>query len=244
MTYVLIGIVAIAGFFIASAILLGLSKLFRVSDATYKKSMLICILTGVSSSIVTIIFELIGLGGFSQILAAIVVFFVFSYLFKRYYQASWKKALGVYIANIVFGVVIALIIVVPIRLFVAEPFVVAGQSMSPHLNQGDYLIIEKFNHNFKRDDVIVFKSSNSQTYLIKRVIGLPTEKITIKNGQLLVNGTQFQDSFVASPIQGDLDVTLLADEYFVLSDNAAPSLDSRTFGPVKSSAIVGKVIFK
>lgn len=244
MTYVLIGIIVIASFFIASAILLGLSKLFKVTNATYKKSMLICILTGVSSSIITIIFALIGLERLSQVLAAVIAFFVFSYLFKKYYQASWKKALGVYIANIVLGTIIALLIVVPTRLFVAEPFVVAGQGMSPNLNQGDYLIIQKFDRNFKRDDVIVFKSSNSQAYLIKRVIGLPTEKITLKGGQLSINGTQLQDSFVASPIQGDLEVTLAADEYFVLSDNAAPSLDSRTFGPVKSSAIVGKVISK
>ncbi len=125
MTYALIGIVAIVGFFIASAILLGLSKLFKVANATYKKSMLITVLTGISTSVITVILAVIGLGGFSRILAVIIAFFVFSYLFKKYYLASWKKALVVYIANIIVGIIIALVIVVPIRLFVAEPFVVA-----------------------------------------------------------------------------------------------------------------------
>jgi signal peptidase I len=123
-----------------------------------------------------------------------------------------------------------------------EPFVVSGQSMSPHLNQGDYIFIEKFDRNFQRDNVIVFKTSNNQAYLIKRVIGLPSEKITIKDGQLWINGSVFQDQYVAGPINGDVNVTLASDEYFVLSDSASPSLDSRTFGPVKSTDIVGKIL--
>jgi signal peptidase I len=204
--------------------------------------MLICFLTVISSSLITIILALIGFGMLSQILSTVIVFFIFNYLFKKYYQASWKKALGVYVANIVVGAIITLVIVVPIRLFVAEPFVVAGQGMSPNLNHGDYLIINKIVRNYKRDDVIVFKSSSRQAYIIKRVIGLPTEKITLKDGQLFVNGTQLSDPFIVSSIQGDLDITLATDEYFVLSDNAASSIDSRTFGPIKSSAIVGKVI--
>ncbi len=240
--YFLIAIVAIIGFFVGAAILFGLSKIFKVGNASYKKSMLIALLSGIASGIAGAIFGLLGLGILAQLLSAVVGYFVFNYLFKKYYQASWKQSLGVYIANIVVGISLALFVALPIRLFVMEPFVVAGQSMSPHLNQGDYLFIEKFDKNIQRDNVIVFKSSNSQAYLIKRVIGLPSENITIKNGQLSINGSIFQDQFVANPIKGDVNATLGSDEYFVLSDSAAPSLDSRTFGPVKAANIVGKVL--
>ncbi len=238
----LIVIVAVAGFFISSAILLGLSKLFKISNASYRKSMLVVLLSGIGSSITGIVFSLIGLGVIAQILSVIAGYLILSSLFKKYYQASWGKSLGVYVANIVVGVIIALVVAVPIRLFVIEPFVVSGQSMSPHLNQGAYLFIEKFDKNIQRDNVIVFKSSNSQAYLIKRVIGLPSEKITLKDGQLSINGSLFQDQYVANPISGDANANLGSDEYFVMSDNSAPSLDSRTFGPVRLSDIVGKVL--
>ncbi len=115
--------------------------------------------------------------------------------------------------------------------------------MSPHLNKGEYIIIEKFDHNYQRDDVIVFKTKGG-AYLIKRIIGLPTEKVLVENGQLKINDIAFQDSYIATPIQGNTSFSLGVDEYFVLSDNAAPSLDSRTFGPVKFYAIVGKVLPK
>ena len=167
--YFLIAIVAIIGFFVGAAILFGLSKIFKVGNASYKKSMLIALLSGIASGIAGAIFGLLGLGILAQLLSAVVGYFVFNYLFKKYYQASWKQSLGVYIANIVVGISLALFVALPIRLFVMEPFVVAGQSMSPHLNQGDYLFIEKFDKNIQRDNVIVFKSSNSQAYLIKRV---------------------------------------------------------------------------
>ena len=243
MTYALIGIATIAGFFISSAILLVLSKLFRITNASYKKSILICFLTVISSSLITTILLFIGFGMLSQILSTVITFFIFSYLFKRHYQASWKKALGVYVANIVVGAIITLVVVVPIRLFVAEPFVIAGQSMSPNLNPGDYLIINKLDRNYKRDDVIVFKSSSGQAYLIKRIIGLPTEKITIHDGIIKINGSEFTSQNISGKIEGDLDVVLAADEFFVLGDNVVISaMDSRKIGPVKKVDIKGKVI--
>ncbi len=101
MIFILIGLAAVIGFFVASAILWGLSKLFKISNATYKKSMLVYSLTALSSAVITGIFTLVDLGVFSQVLAVIITFFVFNYLFKKYYQTSWKKALGVYITNII-----------------------------------------------------------------------------------------------------------------------------------------------
>jgi signal peptidase I len=240
MTYILLVIVAILAFLISSGLLLGISKVFKITVATYKKSMLITLLSGIAQVIITFILGLVGVDTLGQILAVVATFFIFSYLFKKYYQVSWKKSLGVYIANIIVGTIIALVIVVPIRLFVAEPFVVAGQSMSPHLNQGDFLIINKFDRTYERGDVVVFRSTVNNAYFIKRIIGLPSEKVQIKNGKLFINGNSVEEKFIALPIQGNVEVTLAPDEYFVLSDNSAPSLDSRMFGPIKASDIVGK----
>lgn len=240
MIIALIGVIAIIGFLLSAAILLGLSKLFKVDKITYKGSLIITFLIGLLNLIITAILSIIGIFNISQILSVIIAFFLFNYIFKKYYLVSWKKTLGIYASSIVLEIMIALMIVVPIRLFVFEPFVVSGQSMSPHLNQGDYILINKFDHNFRRDDVVVFHSSN-QAYLIKRVIGLPSEKIEIKNGQIFINGIQSQDPYLSNPISGNVNITLASDEYFVLSDSPLPSLDSRTFGPVKSSAIIGKI---
>lgn len=245
MTYILFGIVAITSFLIASAILLGLSKLFNVTNATYKRSMLVCIITSVSSSITAIIFALIGLGVLSQILAIVVAFFVFSYLFKRYYQVSWKKALGVYVLSIVLGIIISLITVIPIRLFVTEPFVVAGQSMNPTLLDGEYLFINKYDRQYERGDIIVFKLADRKIYLIQRIVALPSEKITIKDGVIKINENEFKSQTISGKIKGDIDVTLKADEFFVIGDNAEVSVvDSRQIGPIKEVNIVGKVFFK
>jgi signal peptidase I len=232
---------AIISLLLNGLLLWGISRLFKISNATFEKSLLIGFLSSLVTATSNIIFTLIGLGIVGSILAVIIGFFVLYYFYKKYYSASVGKCVGIYVVNIIIGVVIGLAIILPIRLFVSEPFVVSGDSMSPHLNKGDYIIINKYDRSYKRDDVIVFRSQNNNAYLIKRIVGLSSEKIIIKDGSLQINGVAVQNAYIATPIQGDVNTTLKADEYFVLSDNSAPSLDSRTFGPVNFSQIVGKV---
>jgi len=149
-------------------------------------------------------------------------------------------------------VVMALAIVIPIRYFLFQPFFVKGQSMEPNFENGDYLIIDELSYRFsdpKRGDVIVFKYpyNPSQRY-IKRIIGLPGEKIEIKNGLVVVfseDSSQVLDEKAYLPqglsTPGIANVLLGQNEYFVLGDNRPVSSDSRAWGPLSRQNIIGKV---
>lgn len=228
-------------FFISTVILFGVSRLFKIS-ISLKKSLVISLLVTILSSLASVVLGIIGLGAWANVLSLVAGYFIFHYLFKKYYQVSWGRTLGVYLVNLTLTVLITFAIALPIRLFVFEPFVVSGSSMNPHLNQGDYLLIKKYNKNIIRDDIVVFMLPSKNVYLIQRVIGLPTEKIVIKDGQMLINGSPYQNKFIVGKIEGNVDVTLGDDEYFVLGDNAENSaMDSRKIGAIKYAQIVGKV---
>lgn len=152
-------------------------------------------------------------------------------------------------------VVIALIIVVPIRYFVFQPFFVKGQSMEPNFENGDYLIVDEISYRFndpQRGEVVVFKYPNdpSQRY-IKRIIGLPGETIEIENGKVVVYNQErrkiLEESDYLHPsvfTSGNMRVTLDWNEYFVLGDNRVASADSRRWGPLAKEYIVGRVLIR
>ncbi len=144
-------------------------------------------------------------------------------------------------------IVISLVIIIPIRYFLIQPFYVKGASMEPNFSDSEYLVINEIIYRFKdprRGDIIVFRyPRDPRQYFIKRVIGLPGEKIEIKNGGVYVEGirldeTQYLDSSVKTTKE---DVWILKkDEYFALGDNRYASLDSRDFGPIRRHFIIGK----
>ncbi|OIO30817.1 signal peptidase I [Candidatus Nomurabacteria bacterium CG1_02_43_90] len=148
-------------------------------------------------------------------------------------------------------ILIALIIVVPIRLFIVQPFIVSGASMDPTFKNGQYLIVDELSYNLgnpARGDVAIFKyPKNTKQYFIKRVVGLPREtvhideqgkvSITDAEGKLITN---LQEPYIKYPLGGYLERRLGADEYFMLGDNRAGSFDSRAWGPVPRNLIVGK----
>lgn len=146
----------------------------------------------------------------------------------------------------------AAIIVLPIRLFIAQPFIVSGASMDPTFANGQYLVVDQISYRFenpKRGDVIIFKYPNDKKrFYIKRIIGLPSETINIQNGRILItrkDGTRSpitKESYI-NPVldKGDLMAfTLKNDEYFVMGDNRTMSSDSRIWGAVKNTLIIGK----
>jgi signal peptidase I len=149
-------------------------------------------------------------------------------------------------------VILALLIVLPIRLFIFQPFIVKGQSMEPNFEDGDYLIIDEITYRFrepKRGEVIVFKNPlNERQRFIKRIIGLPGETVEVSDGKIFIsNGEKkiLQEPYLNSSFTtGDLKITLGSDEYFVLGDNRQFSLDSRRFGPIKKKEIVGRVFLR
>lgn len=143
----------------------------------------------------------------------------------------------------------ALLITLPIRFFLFQPFLVQGISMEPNFKEKDYLIVDEISkrfNEFKRGDVIVFTSQEKKK-LIKRIMALPGEEIEIKDGKIRVNGKDLDEqSYLGKNVftSGEIKVKLKEDEYFVLGDNRNNSFDSRIFGPIKKNDIIGIVIIK
>jgi signal peptidase I len=140
---------------------------------------------------------------------------------------------------------VALVIVLPIRYFVFQPFIVSGQSMTPTFQNGDYLVIDELSYRFRepeRGEVVVLKYPHdpSQRY-IKRIIGLPGEALEIKDGRLWINGSLLADDNFTP---GDLKIILEKDEFFVLGDNRLHSSDSRGWGVLPKENIVGRALWR
>lgn len=151
--------------------------------------------------------------------------------------------------------VLALIIVVPFRFFIAQPFIVSGASMSPTFETGQYLIIDQVTYQFeepKRGDVVIFRYPNDPSkYFIKRLIGLPGEVVELANGATTIRNPSTNDSrtleesYVKTDLTDDhLSITLSSDEYFVMGDNRGASSDSRVWGPVPKKNIVGRALLR
>ena len=161
-------------------------------------------------------------------------------------------ALGL-VFELVQVVAISLAIIIPVRYFLIQPFYVKGASMEPSFYDHEYLIIDELSYRFHtpaRGDIVVFRYPNDpKQFFIKRVIGLPGETVEVAGGQVKIyndahpNGdvlieTKYLDQDYTATTRT---VTLKNDEYFVLGDNRIASLDSRYFGPVNKSFIVGRV---
>ena len=165
---------------------------------------------------------------------------------------STLKGIGQVVFEFVITLAIIFIISVIIRMYVLQPFMVEGSSMEPDFHNQEYLLAEKVTHYFdeyQRGQVIIFQSPNENINLIKRIIGLPGEKVAIDRGEITIyqngskTGTVLDENYTIhdSGENKKIDVTLKSDEYFVLGDNRPNSIDSRIFGPIKKSSIIGKV---
>ena len=144
-----------------------------------------------------------------------------------------------------------IVVVIPIRVFVASPFIVDGDSMHPTFENLDYLIINELIYNFQtpsRGDVIVFRyPSNPSIFYIKRIIGLPGETVSINRGVVTVTTLTGEKLSLAEPYIVNEDATytknvsLNPEEYFVMGDNRPNSSDSRIWGPLPAKDIIGRV---
>lgn len=137
--------------------------------------------------------------------------------------------------------VIILVVVLLIRFFIFTPAVVDGPSMKPTLHNNEWLIVYKFTK-IDRNDVIVFKYDGR--YLVKRVIGLPNDTVKCEDGKIFVNNKELKDKYTIEDNTCTGEVTLKDDEYFVLGDNRAVSMDSRIIGPVKKEKVLGTTNFR
>jgi len=126
---------------------------------------------------------------------------------------------------------------------------VLSVSMEPTLYEGQYLLISKQTHKIwplRRGDIIVFQYPRDTTKnYIKRIAGLPGEKIELRSGKLYVNGELVPETWISGQTGGSFAPRQLGeDEYFVMGDNRNNSSDSRAWGPIKNWHIAGKAIFR
>lgn len=133
-----------------------------------------------------------------------------------------------------------------IRVYVIQPYRVEMTSMVSTLQPNDLVLVEKISYRFyepQRGDIVVFTPPNNSTdKYIKRVIGLPNETISIQNGIVFINDKPLKEPYINSPMQDMGEVKVPSDSVFVMGDNRSVSLDSRSFGPIKISSIIGKAI--
>jgi len=149
---------------------------------------------------------------------------------------------------------IAVIIVVPVRLFIAQPFIVSGASMVPTFQNGQYLVVDELSYRLTdptRGEVIIFKyPKDPSQYFIKRVIGLPGETIRINHSVVSIKDTDgtwtdLNEPYIINSGNGnDIEVTLKGDEYFVMGDNRPESSDSRVWGVLPRDNIVGRALLR
>lgn len=171
------------------------------------------------------------------------------------------KKISSFILDTVQTVVLALSIFVIVYLFILQPHQVRGSSMYPNFENNDFLLTDKISYRFRdpqRGEIVVFKAPPSEPCAeqeceyIKRIIGLPDEKIKIQEGSVFINDKKINEEYLPQSLQTQsgsffLDgktITLGDNEYLALGDNRPYSRDGREFGPIKKSAIIGKAFLR
>lgn len=166
----------------------------------------------------------------------------------RFFREAWE---------ITRVLLISLAIVLPIRYFIAQPFVVRGASMEPNFVDREYLVVDEVSYYLRepgRGEAIIFRyPRDPRQFFIKRIIGLPGERVKIEKGRVMIvnpaypEGFTLQESYLAPPGRAthpDMEAALGAEEYFVLGDNRDFSSDSRLWGALPGDLIVGRAVFR
>lgn len=161
---------------------------------------------------------------------------------------------GMFFLELVKVAILAGITVGLVRYFIFKPFYVEGQSMEPAYSEKEYLIIDEISYRFhepKRGEVIVLRAPTvEKEYFLKRIIGLPGDQIRVENNKVIIHnsgnprGVLLEEKYLVETTPGVANYTLGPDEYFVMGDNRDASFDSRRFGPIKRSSIIGRTWFR
>ena len=139
--------------------------------------------------------------------------------------------------------VLIIIAVILIRTFIITPVRVDGASMDQTLEDGQILLLYKLS-NIDYGDIVVLDEKKEGEIIIKRIIGMPGDTVSINDNTVYVNGEELEEDYAYGETSDYEEITLGDDEYFILGDNRPISKDSRYFGPVKEDEIIGKVIFR
>jgi signal peptidase I len=145
-------------------------------------------------------------------------------------------------------VIPAVIIALVINLFLAQATQVLGQSMEPNLHTAQRVVVEKVTyrvvHGPRRGDIVIIDTPDQTEMLIKRVIGLPGETISVHRGTVYIDGEELEEPWTVNPGGSNYGhKTIPPMHVFVLGDNRGASNDSRSFGPVPIEDIVGRAWF-
>jgi signal peptidase I len=168
------------------------------------------------------------------------------------------KIIGGWFLDMIETAVFALSIFVLVYVFLAQPHQVSGNSMFPNFHTGEYLLTNKLAYRLglpRRGEVIVFKApsgahcpTGGACDFIKRIIGEPGERVSLRAGKFYVNGQVLAEPYLAADLTTPADaylnegreIVLAENEYFVAGDNRLGSSDSRAWGPIKAGSIVGR----
>lgn len=165
------------------------------------------------------------------------------------------------VVDLIEAAVIGVSIFLVVYLFLMQPHQVSGHSMDPTLNNSDYLLTDKVTYRFsqpERGDIVVFHAPDSANCVagtgcdyIKRVVGLPNEKIEVKDDSIYIDDVKLEEPYLPTgtlthpgDFTRDRAVTLGPREYFVVGDNRGQSSDSRVWGPILPESIVGRAFFR
>lgn len=167
-----------------------------------------------------------------------------------------KNELLAFVWETVKVVVISLAIILPIRYYLVQPFFVKGASMEPNFEDGDYILVDELTYHFrepKRGEVVIFRFPQQPSqFFIKRIIGLPEETVQIKDNQVTIfnksnpKGFVLRENYLAENQKtlGALTAKLDNNEYYVLGDNRLQSSDSRRWGSVNKTLIIGRAFIR
>ncbi|MBI4779595.1 signal peptidase I [Candidatus Falkowbacteria bacterium] len=161
-----------------------------------------------------------------------------------------------YVFELIKVVVISLAIIIPVRYYLIQPFYVKGASMEPNFYDGEYILTDKVSYRFRepaRGDVVIFKApKNPELDYIKRIIALPGESIKIQNGDFFINNQKLNEVYLPNKtafsgglfLPQEKEIKIPQNSYFVFGDNRSHSSDSREWGPIQKSDIVGRAFLR
>lgn len=166
--------------------------------------------------------------------------------------SGWRRVIGglrAAVRDLAGTILPAVVIALLIHAFLAQATRVYGQSMEPNLHSDERLVVEKLSYRFhgpRRGDIVVLHDpAGGPELLIKRVIGLPGERVTIADGRVYIDGRALDEPYVTQPTQGGGRTWVVPPlTVFVMGDNRSASRDSRVFGPVSLDQIVGRAVFR
>jgi signal peptidase I len=247
-------LIFILGLLLNALILNLIVKKLKSSNANYRNALKISFIEKMSTGLIGVIMGIILAGVTGNIITVISSFIIFNLLCRKVYKTKLRQNIFIYLILNFIIVVLSFSIILPVRAFIAQPFYISGASMSPVINDGDYVIFKLFDKNYKRGDIIVHKDPKNEDFIfLGRVIGLPGEKIQIKDASVYIyndlnpSGEILKEDYLPIDTKSfalDENIfTLGSNQYYILGDNREQSKDSRVYGPVNKDLIIGQYWF-